>query len=475
VIAATVLVLAAQPATAGADDHLMRVKEIAVSQGADATRQFVELQDSSNEGFPSPPYKLVVYDEDGVELGEQTLANTTVGATPNETNPILLASAAWSGANPTPTANEALTVTLPQDAGQVCFTRGPAETRIDCMTYGCIASELNSESGGANGAAPPDGKSAQRQASNTVTLDTPTPKAANETDGELAGACPTPPAAPTIVTGPGQNEEIHNDQAHFYWVGAEAGGTFECSENAGPFDPCDAPQTMGLTPDNTSQSFAIRQVDDEQTAGTPVTVSFFVNTQGEAADITILDDAYLPDGTAESGATRKPLGSPFNWKWGSDGAGTGDSHNVRQNKNLFASGDDTTSSSPFSTTPSAGRFPYHCTIHGNVNPPSGSNMAGIVEVIPIRDTVSEPTGLPFRVAWDDPSTSTTANKFDVRYRVNGGSYKTWREDTRAAGAVFGNNNKPVRVRESKLYEFQVRSQRGKRKRSGFSPPLPIRP
>jgi hypothetical protein len=458
--------LAAPAAPAAASDHLMRVKEIAVSQGGDSTRQFVELQDSSNEPFPSPPYKLISYDAAGNEVGDQTVS-TLVGP-PDETSPILLASVNWQVENPSPAVNQSLTITLPQGAGQVCFTRGAEETPIDCMTYGCITSELSSESGGANGAVPPDGQSAQRDQFDVVTLGTPTPKAAN-TSGTPTVACPTPPEAPTIVTGPGNGEEIHNSQTHFYWVGAEAGGTFECSENGDPYFPCDPPHTMGPE-SNGDKTFAVRQVGEQQTLGTPVTVNYSVLVQGPPADITILDDAYLPDGiSAESGATRKPLGEPFIWKWGSDGSGTTDFHNVRQNKGLFNSGDDVTSSPPFSTTPSAGSFPFYCTVH------SSTGMRGTVEVLPIRDSTAEPAGLPFKVAWDDPATSTTANKFDVRYRVNGGKLKTWFDDTKKTGAIFGKNNRPVKVKEPSLYEFQVRSQKGRRAKSGFSPPLPVRP
>ena len=363
-------------------------------------------------------------------------------------------------------------MTLPQTAGQVCFTRGAAEARIDCMTYGCMTSERSSESGGANGAAPPDGQSAQRDQFDVVTLGTPTPKAAN-TFGTPGVACPTPPEAPTLVTGPNEAETVMSNTASFYWVGAEAGGTFRCSENGGTFLPCDPPRTMGPQIDG-DKSFAVRQVDGEQTEGDPVTVNYSVDVVGPPADITMVDDdggKFLPDGSAQTGATRKPLGRPFIWKWGPDGSGTTDFHNVRQNKNLFSSGDDVTSSPPSSTTPSAGSFPYYCTAHGS----AAGGMNGVVEIIPIRDTMAEPVGLPFKVAWDNPSTSTTANKFDVRYRVNGGKFKTWLDDTKKSAAVFGNNNKPVKVKEPNLYEFQVRSQKGRRAKSGFSPPLPVRP
>ena len=442
----------------------MRVQEIAVSDNGSGTQQFIELKDSSNEPFPFPPYKVVVYDEGGAELGEQTLSASTVG-TADETQEILLASFAWQTANSPPAATETLTVTLPQTAGQVCFTRGAAETRIDCMTYGCIASERQSESGGANGAIPPDSQSAQRDQFDVVTLGTPTPKAAN-TFGTPANACPTPPEPPTIVTGPGEGEEIHSNFARFYWVGAEAGTEFRCSENGGPFIDCDPPYTIGPQ-SNGVRSFAVRQIDGQQTEGDPVTVNYSVDITGPPADITIVDDAYLPDGNVRTGATRKPLGAFFIWKWGDDGSGTPGFHNVVQNKNLFSSGADVQTSQPYSTTPSAGSYGYICTVH--------EDMDGTIEVIPIRDTANEPTGLPFRVAWDDPATDTTANKFDVRYRVNGGKLKTWLDDTKRSSAVFGKGNRPVKVKGPSLYEFQVRSQRGRRAKSGFSPLLPVRP
>jgi hypothetical protein len=466
VLAVAAVAVAAGAAPAGASDHLMRVKEIAVSQGSDSTRQFLELEDDGNEPFPAPPYKVVVFEDDGDELGEQTLSAPTIAAAATG-QPVLLASAAWQTANPTPDETETLTVTLPQGAGQVCFTRGDTEQRIDCMTYGCIASERTSESGGANGAVPPDGQSAQRDQFDVVTLGAPTPKAAN-TAGTAAPACPPePPGPPTFVTAPNQGETVANKNVSFYWVGAEPGTEFECSVNGGAFSDCSPPADMANQDDGPA-SFAVRQIVDG-VEGDPVTRNFTIDVIGTFADITISDDDFTPDGATQSGATRKPLGSSFIWKWGTNAAGTTNFHNVRQNKNLFASGDTATSSPPFSTTPSAGSFPYFCTVH------SGLGMTGTVEVIPIRDPLNEPDGLPFRIAWDDPGTTTTASKFDVRYRVNGGKLKTWLDDTKKPGAVFGKNDRPVRLKQSAVYEFQVRSQKGRRAKSGFSPMLPVRP
>jgi hypothetical protein len=260
--------------------------------------------------------------------------------------------------------------------------------------------------------------------------------------------------------------------ASFYWVGAEPGDSFECSVDEAGFVPCSPPYEVTSLIDSI-HFFQVRQLDGS-TEGELAERGFSVDVIGQPADITISDTGlgtFIPDGSSTRGATRKPLGSEFTWKWGLDGAGTSDIHNVVQNKRLFSSGDAVTTSDPFATAPSAGTYGYYCTVHGNA---AGGGMAGTVEVIPVRDSDGEPDGLPFRVEWKNEA-DMNAKTFDVRYRVNGGKLKTWLNDTKKPGAVFGKRKRPTKVKPDALYEFQVRSQKGKRARSGFSPPLPVRP
>jgi plastocyanin len=157
-------------------------------------------------------------------------------------------------------------------------------------------------------------------------------------------------------------------------------------------------------------------------------------------------------------------GSSFQWQ---RAAGSGGTHDIRQDFNLFSSGSPTSGPINFSVSASAGTYHYYCTLHGS---PSGG-MGGVVKVRPILSL--NPAGAPFTVIWALVGT-TTGNQFDVRYRVGvSGTWKLWRNDTPSRSGVFGQNGLPVQVMAGRTYQFQVRSQKQPTQPSFWSPILQV--
>jgi hypothetical protein len=179
-IVAVWLVVVVSPARAA--EHQMRINEIVLSKGGDATAQFVEMKDLnvSGEPFPNPQYRLDVYDTNATLVGSVPLGITPVLTTDR------FAATATADAAFGVTRDDTLTVALPTD-GQVCFVDG-LNTKIHCVAWGCITTPI--VSGVARSASPPDGMSAQRQTNGTYTIGTPTPKTANVA-GTPTAACPT--------------------------------------------------------------------------------------------------------------------------------------------------------------------------------------------------------------------------------------------------------------------------------------------
>jgi plastocyanin len=155
----------------------------------------------------------------------------------------------------------------------------------------------------------------------------------------------------------------------------------------------------------------------------------------------------------------------IHWRWGTTGH-TSFAHDVRQDNNLFSSGKPVASNpSGFTIIPSAGSFHYYCTLHGS---PGASN--GMVGTINIKPAIFSKTASSFGVKWS-PGTNQTGNRFDVRYRVDGGAWKTWRNHVATAQAIFGAGNSPVHVGPGHTYEVQARSEKSTNlsKPSGWSP------
>lgn len=196
------------PASAWAPDHRMRVNEIQLSSGGDTTKQFAELLDSVSEPFPSfTGYSITVFDAGGVAMGTQTISGAALAP---GTSPYTLASNSAGGPS-----NQALTVTLPPGAGQVCFTRGMGGSdHIHCVAYGCEVAPLGSEGGTNRVRAPTDGQSVQRQSAGTYASAAPTQDAANSS-GTAADCTPAgggPGGGPGGGGGGGTADKLAPDQ-----------------------------------------------------------------------------------------------------------------------------------------------------------------------------------------------------------------------------------------------------------------------
>jgi hypothetical protein len=177
------LCLAAEPALA--TFHLNLVNEVMLdSSGGDPSVQFVELLDhgGTEEAFPPvfAPFKLTVYDAAGNKLGEQTLDPAKLRAAAAADKEYLISTPTADAAFGV-TADEKLTVTLPQGAGQACFEGNPGT--VSCMTWGTITKPVTMSSNGTgavHGPVPANGQSDQRLSDNSVVAAAPTPKARNK-------------------------------------------------------------------------------------------------------------------------------------------------------------------------------------------------------------------------------------------------------------------------------------------------------
>lgn len=157
----------------------VRIDELALTPDS-----FVELL-KSGEGqdeFPDEqgPYKIVVYDGDGDEIGEHVI-----------TTELLRGQARPLFSDTHPDADEPLEVALPA-VGQMCFTQGAGELLVDCVAWGCIATPVQQDI--AEVAPPGANLSQQRQGDNPEVfhLASPTPKDVN-ISGTTPEACPSDP------------------------------------------------------------------------------------------------------------------------------------------------------------------------------------------------------------------------------------------------------------------------------------------
>lgn len=195
-----------------------------------------------------------------------------------------------------------------------------------------------------------------------------------------------------------------------------------------------------------------------------------------AAEITVGDNFFRPDAVS---ADVSPAGeTTFHWEWGPAGLGSANLHNVNQDDRLFRSGAPKRTGS-YDLTASAGTYHYYCEVHGF----PGGGQDGTLKVRPVvfpvaaRDggAVSSGAAPVFDVRWASDQTE-TGDRYDVRYRVKGKKWRTWKEDTEQPSAIFGANG-PVPAKAGKTYEIKARSQKGKgeKKRSSFSPPVSFPP
>ena len=211
-LAGTVVTAAAaglSAAPAQATFHLTMVNEVMLaSASGDTGTQFVEFLDNggTEEAFTPAfaPYKLVVYDGAGTELGSQILdANGLRAAAQADTE--YLVSTPAVDAQFGVTGNERLSVKLPTAAGQVCFAGSESPPQaVSCMTYGTITKPVPTNSfgtGTVHGPVPPNGESDQRQPDGSVIAAAPTPKARNRTASPPPGAAGKPALSHVSLTG----------------------------------------------------------------------------------------------------------------------------------------------------------------------------------------------------------------------------------------------------------------------------------
>lgn len=168
----------------------MKINEVALGAA-----RFIELLDPADEAFPTDqgPYKVVVYDGAGARMGAHTISTALLQGRDN-TVPLLLSTAAADAAFGV-SGDEVLSQALPEP-GHACFTKGAGETRVDCVSWGCITGTVSASS--TRIPAPGAGQSAQRQgvASTTFHVAAPTPKAPNVA-GVTAAVC-----VPELASGP---------------------------------------------------------------------------------------------------------------------------------------------------------------------------------------------------------------------------------------------------------------------------------
>ncbi len=132
--------------------------------------------------------------------------------------------------------------------------------------------------------------------------------------------------------------------------------------------------------------------------------------------ITVGDDFFAPK---RPPARNFASGPSFRW---TNGGGTLNPHNIRQDAKLFSSGRRTAGPINYAINASAGSYGYYCTFHGT--PQLG--MRGVVKVRPIAETDSLIGEI--EVLWASSATD-TGSRFDVRYRVDQRRWKTWKNDT----------------------------------------------
>jgi plastocyanin len=183
---------------------------------------------------------------------------------------------------------------------------------------------------------------------------------------------------------------------------------------------------------------------------------------GVPATVSVEDDFFDPDPVAQ-GVTLS-----VTWDWAD---GLVNEHNVRQDDKLFRSGNPTDiPTESFEIHPSAGTYHYYCELHGS----EAGGMDGKLRMRPIQDFLKR--GSTRRIIWSDGSND-SGNQFDVQYRVQGrDKWRNWKKNTKQDAADFGGNDKPIDVNPNKTYEVRARSEKAsnpKKKRSGWSPPLPI--
>jgi plastocyanin len=181
---------------------------------------------------------------------------------------------------------------------------------------------------------------------------------------------------------------------------------------------------------------------------------------GVPVNIDVYDWLFLPEDVEHS-----VLGTGVIWNWNGGSGTTSDEHNVREDSKLFRS--PLKDEGSFQISPSAGTYHYYCEPHLDSN-----DMQGGLKITPAYTELSNPDEL--RIVWAQDN-SDTGDRFDVRYRVGIGPFKTWKKDTAKLSGRFGRQDEPVAVKPGKTYSFKVRSGLASKpsKQSKYSPALVV--
>ena len=211
------MAVTAQPALA--TFHVNMVNEVMLASGSgDTGVQFVEFLDhgGSEEVFPPvfAPFRLAVYDGAGNKLGEQMLDPAGLRTAAAADKEYLVSTAAADTAFGV-TADERLTVSLPQGSGQACFEANPNPPAFSCLTWGTISKPVATNSmgtGSLHGPAPANGQSDQRLTNSSVVAAPPTPKARNAAASGGGGGAKPPFAG--VRAGSGKASVDRRGRAH---------------------------------------------------------------------------------------------------------------------------------------------------------------------------------------------------------------------------------------------------------------------
>ena len=179
----------------------MRVNEVMLGKDGNPDVQFVELLDSADQSF-SPddgPYGLKVFNAGGTQIAQHNFPPTFLPGK-DTSLPILISNqAADTALGKTGDLHTDLPLSLPADAGRVCFTAKGGGDEVSCVAYGCYAQRDLANTNYTP--VPPGGQSVQRQGiqafdpnSGVFRIANPTPKATN-VPGTVGTNCIPPPDA----------------------------------------------------------------------------------------------------------------------------------------------------------------------------------------------------------------------------------------------------------------------------------------
>ncbi len=165
-------------------------------------------------------------------------------------------------------------------------------------------------------------------------------------------------------------------------------------------------------------------------------------TAGTPLGIDVYDWFFSPEAGEQS-----VTGPGISWNWNGGGGNTQDDHNVREDSRMFRSPLQDTGT--FQISASAGTYHYYCEPHLESN-----DMEGELKITPAYVPLANPDEL--RIVWSNGDDD-TGDRFDVRYKVGDGQFKTWKNDTAKSAQRFGRLDQPVDVKPGKTYTFKART------------------